>query len=219
MPSCCYDDEYGERFTSREAASTAARFRRRGLRGSAAELAMAVQAATPPGGLMIEAGGGVGQIQIALLKAGAVSKSINIELSGSWEEAASALIDEHGLNERVERRIGDFVDQAESLPRADVVILHRVICCYPDWRRMLTVATGGARQVVGITIPVYRWPTRLMVGLANFSLKLRRMRFRAFVHPTQPMIELMMSTGFNVVYDHSRPVWRTIVFKRSTPTA
>jgi magnesium-protoporphyrin O-methyltransferase len=204
-------------FTSREAARTAARFRRRGLRGSAAELAMAVQGAAPPGGLMIEVGGGAGQIQVVLLEAGAMSKSINIELSDNWEVAASKLIDEHGLAGRVERRIGDFVDQAETLPVAEMVVMHRVICCYPDWRAMLTSASSRAQGVVGVTIPAYQWWTRAVILLVNFTLKLRGMRFRAFVHPPQPMIAMMKSAGFSVVYDRSRPVWRTIVFQRPTP--
>ncbi|HEU4750442.1 MAG TPA: methyltransferase [Acidimicrobiia bacterium] len=216
MPSCCYDDEYGEMFTSREAARTASRFRRKGLRGTAAELAGAVQAVARTGSSLIEVGGGAGQIQVELLESGLVAKSLNIELSDSWEEAGLALIDEHGLNERVERRIGDFVDQAESLPRADVVILHRVICCYPDWRAMLTAAGSRAQGVIGMTIPAYRWSTRTVIRLTNLTLKLRGMRFRAFVHPTQPMIEMMKSAGFSVVYDQMRPIWRTIVFQRPT---
>jgi magnesium-protoporphyrin O-methyltransferase len=169
MPSCCYDDEYGEMFTSREAARTAARFRRKGLRGTAAELAKAVQAVSPPGGLLIEVGGGTGQIQVALLEAGAVAKSLNIELSDNWEEAASKLIDEHGLAGRVDRRIGDFVDHASMLPIAEVVVMHRVICCYPDWRAMLTSASSRAQSVIGMTIPAYRWSTRTVIGLTNLT--------------------------------------------------
>ena len=219
MPSCCYDDEYGEMFTSREAARTAARFRRKGLRGTAAELAEAVGAVATPGSSLIEAGGGVGQIQVELMEAGVVASSLNVELSDNWEEAASALIAEHGLTGMVERRIGDFVDQAESLPFSDLVILHRVICCYPDWGSMVTAASSRAKAVVGVTIPADKWSTRLVVGLANLSLKIRGMKFRAFVHPPQSIIEMMRSAGFSVVYDKSRPVWRTLVFQRRGPVA
>lgn len=216
MPSCCYDDEYGEMFTSREAARTASRFRRKGLRGTAAELTQAVRAVAPAGSSLIEVGGGAGQIQVELLETGVVAKSLNIELSDSWEEAGLALIEEHGLAGRIERQIGDFVDNAENLPRADLVILHKVICCYPHWRSMLTAAAGRARDTVGITLPAYKWSNRLMVGLTNITLKLRGMQFRAFVHPTQPMVELMTSAGFQVVYDQTHLVWRTVVFRRST---
>lgn len=217
MPSCCYDDEYGEMFTSREAARTASRFRRKGLRGSAAELAGAVRAVARKGSSLIEVGGGAGQIQVELLESGVVARSLNIEMSDSWDAAGLALIEEHGLAGRVERRMGDFVDQAEGLPLADVVILHRVICCYPDWRSMLTAAASRAKEVVGITIPADRWTTRLMVGLANLTLKLRGMQFRVFVYPTQPMIELMTSAGFQLAYDQTHPVWRTVVFQRTDP--
>ena len=215
MPSCCYDDEYGEMFTSREAARTASRFRRKGLRGTAAELVRQTRAVVPAGSSLIEVGGGAGQIQVELLETGVIAKSLNIDLSDSWEEAGRALIKEHGLEERVERRIGDFVDEVENLPRADLVILHKVICCYPDWRSMLTAAAGRAKEVVGVTLPAYRWSNRLMVGLTNLTLRLRGMQFRAFVHPTQPMIELMKLAGFRIAYDQIHPVWRTVVFQRA----
>jgi magnesium-protoporphyrin O-methyltransferase len=82
---------------------------------------------------------------------------------------------------------------------------------------MLTSASSRAQGVIGMTIPAYRWSTRAVISLTNFTLKLRGMRFRAFVHPPQPMIEMMKSAGFSVVYDQSRLVWRTIVFQRPPP--
>jgi hypothetical protein len=51
-------------------------------------------------------------------------------VSENWERAAQALLDERGLSDRVSRVVGDFIDEAEGLPMADVGILHRVVCCY-----------------------------------------------------------------------------------------
>jgi len=123
-------------FTPKQAAGSASRFRRKGLRGSADDLASALKANGPAGMSLLEVGGGVGQIQVALLESGVASTATNVELSTSWEDTARALLDERGLQRRVERIVGDFVDQAQTLQQADAVILHRVVCCYPDWKAM-----------------------------------------------------------------------------------
>jgi magnesium-protoporphyrin O-methyltransferase len=204
-------------FTAREASRTASRFRRKGLRGTASELASAVEKAVRPGGLLLEVGGGAGQIQIALLEEDAAAASLNLELSDNWEAAAVALIEEHGLSDRVERRLGDFVDLATTLPEVEAVVMHRVICCYPDWRAMLGAAIDRSRNVVGVTVPNSRWWTRAVLGVSNLLLWLRRMDFRVHGHPTAQMLVLMESAGFAPSYDGERAVWRTMVWKRKEP--
>src|SRR6266542_3634022 len=62
----------------------------------------------------------IGLLQIELLRAGA-ARAINVELSGGYELSARDLLAEAGLAERVERRIADFVADAERLPTADAV--------------------------------------------------------------------------------------------------
>jgi magnesium-protoporphyrin O-methyltransferase len=215
--TCCYGEEYDEVFGAQEAERTAARFRRLGLRGTAAELASVVQRVVGKGNSVLEVGGGAGQIQIALLTAGVVERAINVELSDNWEDAGKSLLVEHDLEDRVERRVGNFVDLASGLENADAVILHRVICCYPDWKAMLAAAASRANHVVGITIPSSRWWLKMAVVSSNMLMRLRRLRFRAFVHPPDAMLTSMESAGFTPVYDRSHPLWRTIVWSRNDP--
>jgi magnesium-protoporphyrin O-methyltransferase len=214
--SCCYRDEYDEVFTTKEAARTASRFESKGLRGTAAELAAAVREATPPGGVLLEVGGGTGDIQVALLEADPTATSINIELTDNWEAAAAGLIDARDLGARIERRIGDFVDLAGTLPTTTAVVMHRVLCCYPDWKAMLTSAVSLSPRVIGVTVPRSRWWIRLIIKLSNLALQLRRRKFRAFVHDPEAMNELMRSGGFTAGYDRSHLLWRTIVWKQTT---
>jgi magnesium-protoporphyrin O-methyltransferase len=206
-------------FTTREASRTASRFRRHGLQGTAAELAAAVERAVRPGGLLLEVGGGAGQIQIALLENDPAARSLNVELSDNWEDAAAALIEEHNLGDRTERRLGDFVGLAPSLASAEAVVMHRVICCYPDWRAMLGAAIDRSRNVIGVTVPNSRWWIRALIAVANLLLRLRRVNFRGYVHPVALMETVMESAGFVATYTRSHPVWRTMVWKRRVPTS
>lgn len=215
MPSCCYGDEYGSMFDPKGASRNAAEFRRRGLRGSAQELVNALAPLVAPGGRLLEVGGGVGQIQVALLEAGVVAEAVNVELAASWEDAARAMLAERGLSDRVQRIVGDFVDLAPGLPAADVVVLHRVVCCYPHWRTMLDAAHAKAKHVVALTVPSDRWWTRAGVRVTNVGLRWRGLSFRAFVHPPEAMIDLLASVGLAVVHDTAGLVWRTVVMVRT----
>lgn len=213
MPNCCYADEYADLFRDAEARRTTRRFLRRGLRGSARRLADGVADTGLNGRTVLEVGGGAGTIQADLLRRGA-ARSVNIELSPNWEPAAAELAAELALEDRVQRQVGDFIDIAEELAAADIVILHRVVCCYPDWRRMLAAAMTKASHTVALTVPVDRWWTRLGIRMGNRLLAWRRRSFRAFVHPPDLMLELLGSAGLTPRLDHSGLIWRTVVAQR-----
>ncbi|MCH7901051.1 MAG: SAM-dependent methyltransferase, partial [Acidobacteria bacterium] len=54
---------------------------------------------------VLEVGGGVGAIQVELFKSG-VAKSVNVELSAGYEDAARSLAKAEGVEDRVTRRLG-----------------------------------------------------------------------------------------------------------------
>src|SRR5205807_1060885 len=78
----------------------ARRFRKRGLRGSAK--ALAELAGDVGGESVLEVGGGVGTIEIALLESGA-ARATNVELAATYEDTARALLAERGLSVRASR--------------------------------------------------------------------------------------------------------------------
>lgn len=201
-------------FTPREALGTASRFRRKGLQGSALDIVGGISAVVSPGVSVLEVGGGVGQIQVALLESGIAATTINVEMSSSWEEAAAGLLKERALEDRVQRVTGDFVDQAGSLPNADVVVLHRVVCCYPDWKALLGAVAAKADQVIALTFPIDRWWTRVGVGTANLLCRVRGHSFRVFVHRPEPMIDLLRTAGFAPKQDRHGRLWRSVIAVR-----
>ncbi|CAN5884397.1 hypothetical protein BH23ACT5_BH23ACT5_13130 [soil metagenome] len=211
MPSCCHGDEYGDVFTSGEARRTVARFRRRGLKGSARRLASAVTPLLAPGATVIEAGGGAGEIQVTLLESEPTAHVINVELSPSWEEPALNLLKERGLIDRVERMLGNFVDEAAGLPPAQLVILHRVVCCYPDWEAMIETAAVKASRAIALTVPIDVWWNRLAVLLGNLFMRLRGVEFRAYLHSPDAMAARLETRGWVISHDDSGLIWRTFV--------
>ncbi len=190
------------------------RYLTRGLDGTAADLARAVATQGVAGATILEVGGGVGTIHVDLLRGGA-GTAVNVELSPGWEPDAAELLARLDLADRVERRLGDFVVTAPTLLPADVVILHRVVCCYPHWEPMLDAAGRLAGRVVGLTFPVDRWWTRGAIAVGNRVIGLTGCGFRGFVHPVAAMLGALATAGFQVSHDRTGTIWRTVVLARA----
>jgi len=123
--NCCSPKGYCWIFSERRARAEAKRYRRKGLDVTSRRIVDFLKQQGVHGRTLIEVGGGVGGIQIDLLKAG-VASAISIELTPTYEEAAWALLREAGLADRVERKVMDFAEAAAEVKAADIVIMNRV---------------------------------------------------------------------------------------------
>jgi 2-polyprenyl-3-methyl-5-hydroxy-6-metoxy-1,4-benzoquinol methylase len=180
VAGCCASRDYERLFGRRTAAHDARRYRKRGLAGSARELV--ALAGDVRDASVLEVGGGVGSIELELLAAGA-ARATNVELSGEYEQEAAKLLVERGLTDRVERRVGDFVEDAAGIDPHDVVVMHRVVCCYPDVDALVGAAAERARRRMVLTYPRERALTRAGVRVVNAVLRLSGNGFRVYVHP------------------------------------
>jgi 2-polyprenyl-3-methyl-5-hydroxy-6-metoxy-1,4-benzoquinol methylase len=172
-------------FSRRSAERDARRYLEHGLRGTSrelVELAGDVRHAS-----VLDVGGGVGTIGLELLAAGA-DRATNVDLSSGYEEAAAALAAERGVAERVEHRVGDLVDDRASLAPHDVVVLHRVVCCYPDVDALVGAAAELTERRLLLTYPQERSVLRLGLVAANGFLRLRRCGFRVYHHPVSRIV-------------------------------
>ena len=113
MASCCTPSGYRKIFGAKTARHDLRKYRRRGLDETARRIADFLVGRGVEGDSVLEVGGGVGAIQLELLKAGA-AKTTNVELSPEYEPYAAELLDG---DTRVERRVGDFVRDAAELDR------------------------------------------------------------------------------------------------------
>ena len=78
---------------------------------------------------------------------------MNRELSPAYDEEARRLLEEVGLEDKIERCLGDIAVDGTGVTPADVVVLHRVVCCYPDYDRLLTAAAEHAKRLVVFSSP------------------------------------------------------------------
>jgi magnesium-protoporphyrin O-methyltransferase len=200
---------FGRRFASR----AAKHYRRKGLDATGARIVSFLRGLGLDGATVLEIGGGVGQIQIELLKAGA-ARTTNLELSPAYEDDAAKLLQASGLQERVDRRIHDIAAEPGAVASADFVVLNRVVCCYPDYERLLGAAADHARRALVFSYPPRNAASRSVVGAQNLFFRLTRQEFRTFAHPPRAMLDVLQRRGFSGTYEHRAFVWQVAGFER-----
>jgi 16S rRNA G966 N2-methylase RsmD len=214
LSGCCSPKGYRWVFSERSARMDARRYRRKGLDGLSRRIAELIKAQGVEGRSVLEVGGGIGALQIELLKAGA-SRALSVELTPTYEETARELLEEAGLSDRVERRVMDFAQSAAEIGTADIVILNRVLCCYSDMPRLAGVAADHAGRLLVMTYPRRTIWTRAGLGIANVILWLTRREFHIFVHPPRQIIATSEQHGLRPVVNQSGVLWMLAALRRA----
>jgi 2-polyprenyl-3-methyl-5-hydroxy-6-metoxy-1,4-benzoquinol methylase len=215
MPDCCSPKGYRSVFSEKRARAEARRYRRRGLDPTSRRIAEFLQRQGIQGRTLLEVGGGIGAIQIELLKAG-ITRAVNIELTPTYEEAARALLREAGLEARVERRVMDFAEATGEVETADIVIMNRVICCYPDMPKLTGAAAEHTRELLVMSFPKERWWTRAVISMGDFVLRVARQQFQVFLHPHDEIIATAERHGLKAMSNQAGFFWDVASLRRTT---
>jgi 2-polyprenyl-3-methyl-5-hydroxy-6-metoxy-1,4-benzoquinol methylase len=212
--SCCSPPRgYTKLFSKRAARRDAKRYRRDGLDETAEGMISFLRGRGIEGASVLEIGGGIGVIQLELLKAGA-AQTTNLELSPEYEDVAGELAREQGVAERVERRLGDVVSQPALAGEADAVVLHRVVCCYPDYDALVGAASERARRYLVMSFPRSRRLIRIGMGAVNVAARMLRWEYRTWVHPPEALVAAAERHGLRVASESRGRIWQVAAFER-----
>jgi 16S rRNA G966 N2-methylase RsmD len=213
MAGCCNSRGCDQFFNPRFARRMAKRYRKRGLDRTARRMVDFLQSRGLDGATVLEVGGGIGEIQLELLKRGA-QRSINLELSPAYDREAAQLAREAGLEGRIERRLHDIaIDPAEVEP-VDIVVLHRVVCCYPDYERLLAAAGNHAGRLLVFSHPPRNPISRAIVAAQNLGFRALRREFRTFAHPPPAMLAVLERHGLRPTFAHRGLPWQVAGLER-----
>ena len=162
---------------------------------------------------VLEIGGGVGEIEIELLRSGA-KRATNVELSAAYEGQGRTLVEEAGLEDRIEWRYGDIAADRELAPPADVVVLNRVVCCYPDVQALVGAAAEKTQRALALSFPRNIWLIRTAAVAINLWFRIRRSDFRFFVHSPESIVATARDGGLNLVHEHLGRFWQIAALER-----
>ena len=215
---CCDEDLALIGYDGHEAASDLASLRTRGPHRPTQELIDVILADGVDGSLVLDIGAGVGAIHLALLEAGA-RRAVDVDASREYLAAAREEATRRGLDERVDYRYGDVVELVDELPRADIVVLDSVICCYPYVSKLLTAAIQPGPRLLGLTYPRDTWWMRTYMRAYNATHALKRSPARYFIHRHRVVRGLLADAGYAEVHNGGLPVWRVAVYRRVEPNS
>lgn len=214
--SCCEPHGYDLVFSSRQADRDAARFRKSGLTWAPRRTLELFRDGIIEGRTVLEIGGGIGDLEVELLQAG-LDRAASVELSAGYEQVAARLLADRGLAGRSTRVVGDFAARPELAEPADLVVLHSVVCCYPNAERLLAVAAARARRFLVLSFPRETWWLRAWAPLQNLYPRLRGSDFRFYVHPVATILDTVEHAGMSRVHTERNWVDHLAVFARNGP--
>jgi magnesium-protoporphyrin O-methyltransferase len=213
LMSCCQCQGIEELFSQEYVSKELTRYRAKGPDKTTRILTGAIKRAGVEGLTLLDIGGGVGAIQHTLLEANAVHAT-SVEASTAYLAAAKLEAKRRGHAERVSYHHGNFVDLAEQIQPADIVTLDRVICCFDDMERLVSLSAAKARKLYGLVYPRSTWWVKIVLALENFFYRLRHSPFRAFVHPTEAVEAILLHNGLKRHFYHQTWVWQVVVYSR-----
>lgn len=163
---------------------------------------------------LLDIGGGIGVISHELCSR-AIDRVYLIDIASSYLEVAKEIAANRGNQDNFTFIHGDFVEKCDRLPAADVVMLDRVVCCYPEVRPLVTKSAEKCRKWYGLSYPRYNWFIRAADRLKNGLRMLTGNRFRTYIHPEEVIHQLLVDSGFERVYDRSTLIWRVNMYKKT----
>jgi hypothetical protein len=213
VSDCCSPKGYRWIFSEQKAESDAKRYRHKGLDATSRRIVDTIKRQPLQGRTLLEVGGGVGDVQIELLKAG-VASAVSIELTPTYEVAAWTLLREAGLEDRVERKVMDFAVANGAVRRAEIVILNRVICCYPDMTHLAAAAADHTKELLVMSFPKNRWWIRLGLDAVNAAMRLTRREFQVFLHSPDRIVATAEQRGLKAAWNEAGFVWQIVAMRR-----
>lgn len=218
MDACgCEPDGYTSIFDRRNAEHDRDRYRRDGPDRTTRLLLELLAPYRAAAVTVLDIGGGIGIINHELLRDGP-GRAVLVDGSAASMAVAREEADRLGLRDRMEFVEGDFVRLAGDIGPADIVTLDRTICCYPDMQSLVVLSAERARVAYGLVLPRDRFVVRVAIALGNLWFRLRRNRYRAYVHPNARVDELAGATGLRPRVERRTTFWRVVVYDRQAVT-
>ena len=210
---CCQCQGIESMFDKKSAKRDLKRYLKKGPSTTTKILLNAVNKIGVQGMTFLDIGGGIGAIQYALIKWGALN-GVSIEASSAYIDSIKEETGKNNLTEKVVFKHGDFTTIASDLNSSDIVTLDKVICCYDDMNRLVNLSSKLARKIYAVVYPRDNWWTKLFLPIINFYPKIKGSSFRLFIHPTNKVEDIIIKNGLKRIYNTTRLFWQVTVFIR-----
>lgn len=166
---------------------------------------------------ILDIGCGVGGLHLTLLQRGA-RYSQGVEMAEGMLEVARGLADRMNLADRVVYHHGDFVTMNGGITAADIVILDKVVCCYPEFEDLITKSTAKTTSLYAVSYPRDALIPRMSFGGMAWLGRRLKWSFHPYYHTPAAIEASITSKGFREVFAGTTIQWSIKVFRRETAT-
>jgi hypothetical protein len=95
-----------------------------------------------------------------------------------------------------------------------VLLVDRVVCCYPLYQPLLEEAMRHADRYFALSYPRDIWYVQAAIAFENAMRRTRSNPFLAFVHPVERMTQVIQSADFRLVSRRQTKQWSADVYVR-----
>lgn len=163
---------------------------------------------------VLDIGCGAGAVHHELLRQGAAAQVVGVDASSAFLAAARENAARLGLAQNTNYHHADFALQADAFEPADVVLMDRVICCYPHLKQLLGAAAAHTGRYLALTFPLDRWWVRLPIRLFDAALTLFGSGYHPYIHRHTDILAIAASAGLHPIHHDRHTVWQIMVFAR-----
>lgn len=211
---CCQCEGIESKFSQQYVTKKLEKYREDGPKKTTQQLIDMLRAEGVEGMTLLDIGGGVGDIQHALLASGA-AEARNVEASTAYLEACQAEAERMGHADRVHHLQGDFVERADEVESADIVTLDRVICCYHEMPQLVGLSAQKAKRLYGVVYPIDTWWVKLgNLFYYNGRHWLQGNPMRNYIHSTKAVESVVRDNGLQRLFHRVMGGWQVAIFSR-----
>ncbi|MCO4762017.1 MAG: methyltransferase domain-containing protein [Myxococcales bacterium] len=210
---CCPETQGARRLFSFLAKRHRKKYARRGFEASQKQLLAGITDAGIEGASLLEIGSGVGHLHQTLIERGA-RQAVGVDLAPKMLVEARASAVEREIEEQTSYVEADFVAVADSLESADITVLDKVVCCYPDADGLIHKSLDKTDRILALTYPRDRWYTHVFVAVNGLLMWLIRSDYRSYVHPPTTISKWIEEAGFRRRQRDTTWFWLTEIYER-----
>lgn len=163
---------------------------------------------------ILDIGCGAGGAHQELLRRGVANRAVGVDASSAYLAAAKTNAAHLNLSDRVIYQHQDFAQTATAFAPAEVVLMDRVICCYPYLAQLLGAAAEHTQRYLCLSFPRDEWWTRLPYALYDLFQSLFRSKYRFYLHPYPQILALAEAAGLHLTHTDRVGLWQILVFAR-----
>ena len=209
MDSCC-NNQYNHTFGMKKAQKEMDHYLKYGPKKSTVWLLDPVVEQIKAGDSVLEVGGGVGSFLLELQKQG-VGPSYYMDISESYSAVFQHQVNNQSLENKINVHTGDFTEKHHLIPDTDVVALDKVLCCYQDFKQLLSLSLDKAGRIFAYTVPDDVWWVRFIHQIETALKQLFTKHLITYIHPVDQIESQVVAKGFQKVFQKSHTGWLTVV--------